>query len=209
MSKLLNNSLENKSDLFLIRQVKNKACSECFLEICRRYENVFYKMCQKYSSSISNCGFNLQDIFNEKDMIIFHCVKTFNPKKKTKLSSWIGNYARYLCLNSINSRRFIMPSCDEDVQRKIEEQQIFNNYFESQNSLEESKDYIFDILGQMKDPRIKDIFEYRYFAGKKMIWNKIARKIKASPQTVMCLHKKGLILIKNKMKHSDNICDLI
>ena len=209
MSKPLNNSLKNKSDLYLIRQVKNNASSEAFVEICERYENVFYKICQKYTHSLSACGVHLQDIFNEKNIIILHCVKTFNSKKKTKLSSWIGNYARYLCLNSINARRFLMPSCDEDIQKKIEEQQIFHNYFENNGKLEESRDYIFDILGQMKDPRIKEIFQYRYFHDKKMIWDKIAKKINASPQTVMSLHKKGLILIKNKMSDKGNICDLV
>jgi len=202
-------SLENKSDNYLIKKVKNEASSEAFLEICRRYEDIFYKICQKYSTSLSSCGIFLQDIFNEKNTIILHCINTYDPKKKAKLSSWIGNYARYLCLNSMNAKRFILPCSDEEVKNKIEENQIFNNYSENKINLAESKDYIFNILGQMKDERVKDIFEYRYFADKKMIWNKIAKKINASPQTVMSLHKKGLILIKNKFVKNENICDLI
>jgi RNA polymerase sigma factor (sigma-70 family) len=209
MQKDLKISLESKSDSYLINKVKNEASSEAFMEICRRYEDVFYKICQKYSSSLSSCGIYLQDIFNEKNAIILHCIKTYNPNKKTKLSSWIGNYARYLCLNSMNSKRFIVSCSDEDIKNKLEENQIFNNYSENKLNLSESKAYVFDILNQMKDKRVKDIFEYRYFNGKKMIWNKIAKKINASPQTVMSLHKRGLILIKNKFVRNENICDLI
>jgi len=201
--------ITEQSDAYLIRQVKQNASSEAFQEICSRYEDLFYKVCQKYASSLSACGIYLQDIFNEKDIIILHCVKTFKPSKKTKLSSWIGNYARYLCLNSMNSKKLLIPSPDSEVQQRIEEQQICNEYFQSKHNLEDSKNYIFDLLGQMKDPRIKEIFEYRYCHNKKMIWQKIAKKMQTSPQTVMALHRKGLTLIKHKINSESNICDLV
>ena len=108
------------SDLELVKEVKG-GDSEAFKEICRRYENIFYKICQKYITILANSGVNPQDIFDEKNYIIYHCVSTFKPSKKTKLSTWIGNYARYLCLNSINARRFILPSNDEDIKKYIEE----------------------------------------------------------------------------------------
>lgn len=200
--------LSEQSDSYLIRKVKTEACSEAFTEICLRYENLFYKQCQKYAISLNACGLYLQDIFNEKNIIILHCVKTFKPSKKTKLSSWIGNYARYLCLNSMNAKRLLIPSPDEEVNKRIEEQQICNDYFQPKTNLEESRNYIFDLLNQIKDPRIKTIFEYRYFQPKKMIWQKIANKMHTSPQTVMALHRRGISLIKNKITSDGNILEL-
>ena len=201
--------ITERSDSYLIRKVKTEACSEAFSEICRRYENLFYKQCQKYAVSLASCGIYVQDIFNEKNIIILHCIRTFKPSKKTKLSSWIGNYARYLCLNSMNAKRLLIPSPDEEVRKLIEEQQICNEYFQHKFNYDENRDYVCDILNQMKDARIKKIFEYRYFQPKKMIWGKIAKKMNTSPQTVMALHRKGISLIKNKISDDCHICDTV
>jgi hypothetical protein len=37
-----------------------------------------------------------------------------------------------------------------------------------------------------------------------MIWQKIAKKIGTSPQTVMALHRKGINLIRNKITEEEN-----
>ena len=199
--------ITERSDAYLIRKVKAEADSEAFSEICRRYENLFYKQCQKYAVSLSSCGIFVQDIYNEKNIIILHCVRTFKPSKKTKLSSWIGNYARYLCLNSMNAKRLLIPSPDAEVNKRIEEQQICDEYFQPKINFDESRNHIYELLNQIKDRRIKTIFEYRYFKPKKMIWQKIAKKMHTSPQTVMALHRKGISLIKNKITSDGNILE--
>lgn len=202
--------ISERSDAYLIRQVKVHASSEAFTEICRRYEDLFYKVCQKYAASLASCGIFVHDIFNEKNIIILHCIKTFKPSKKTKLSSWIGNYARYLCLNSMNSRKLMVPSDDFATQQYLEQRQTYHEYTQNQDhpSAEETKKIVFKLLDEVKDKRIKEIFELRYSQAKKMIWQKIARKMKTSPQTVMALHRKGLILIRNKMAIEENIPEI-
>ncbi len=203
-------TLSEQSDDFLIKEVKENASSEAFTEVCRRYEDLFFKICQKYATSLSACGIFLQDIFNEKNIIILHCIKTFNPDKKTKLSSWIGNYARYLCLNSMNEKRLLIPYPDAETQKRIEEQQICNEYFQPHANAEERSERIIEILTQIKDPRIKKIFEYRYLSSKKMIWQEIANLMETSSQTVMALHRKGITIIKNKISSQENdYCPII
>lgn len=192
-------TIEQRCDNYLIAQVKRNASSEAFSEICRRYQDLFYKVCQKYASSLSSCGIFVSDIFNEKDIIILHCVKTFDPSKKTKLSSWIGNYARYLCLNSMNSRRLLVPCADAELQKQIEDKQAQDEYFQNNQSpdLAKAKTQIFEMLDG-EDPRIKRIFELRY-SDTKLIWQNIAQIMDTSPQTVMSLHKKGLAIIRDKL----------
>jgi RNA polymerase sigma factor (sigma-70 family) len=191
----------------LISLVRDKNNGEAFQEVCRRYENIFYKVCQKYVNALSHCGVNVQDIFDEKVYIIYHCINTFNPKKNTKLSTWIGNYARYLCLNSINSRKFILPTLDDDVKQHIEEMQISQSYMSASFSSEDYN-YILNIIGQLKDRRVSEIFKYRYFAPKKMIWSKIAKRLKISTQTAINLHNKGIHILRKKVK-SKNISDIV
>lgn len=192
--------LKNKTDNQLIKMVKDTGDNDAFNEICDRYQNVFYKICQKYVIPLTAAGVNPQDIFDEKNYIIFHCVSTFKPNKKTKLSTWIGNYARYLCLNSINARRFILPTTDEEMKKYLEETQTVEQYFSAPTTAVDDCNYVYSILTQLKDKRIQDIFKYRYCDGKKMIWAKVAKKIGISTQTAINLHNKGLNLLKKKFK---------
>ena len=198
--------LSSLSDLQLIKLVKGGS-SEAFNEICIKYEKIFYNFIHKYSSSLAAVGINFQDILDEKNIIIYNCILSFNPKKGTKLSTHIGNYSRYLCLNSCHSRTFIMNAHSEDITKFLEENQIKNNYTHAGHNIE-NHDYIYNILGQMKDKRAIKVFKYRYNDRKKMIWSDIAKNLKLSTQTVVNLHSKGIKLIKSKL-NSKQISDII
>jgi RNA polymerase sigma factor (sigma-70 family) len=199
--------LNSLTDLELISLVRNDSSNEAFNVICEKYQDVFYKICQKYNLALASRGINTKDIFDEKNYIIYNCVLSFDQTRKTKLSSYIGNYARYLCLNSLNARKYILPSNNEEVTRFLEENQIKND-FDHRNHFKEQSKYVFNILGQVKDQRIKEIFNYRYGDSKKMIWSKIGKKMGISVQTAVNLHQKGLILVQKKFK-SENISDVI
>ena len=191
--------ISEQSDIELIRAVKKEASSEAFEEICRRTDQLFYKICHKYSYSLATCGLNFQDILNERDAVLLQCIRSFKPSKKTKLSSHIGNYTRYLCLNSMNAKRIITVSPDEEVMKNIENQQVYHNYFQNYSSNDENKNQIFNLVNKISDPRIKKIFKYRYSKRKKMIWSDIAKRMHTSPQTVMSWHRKGLSLLKEQV----------
>jgi RNA polymerase sigma factor (sigma-70 family) len=201
-------TLQTKTDNELVKLVKDDANSEAFKEVCRRYENIFYKICQKYVNPLTMSGVNPQDIFDEKSYILFHCVNTFKSNKKTKLGTWIGNYARYLCLNSINARRFIVPTTDDDLKRHLEDSQAKTNFLDGKIHAQEDFKYVLNLLNQLKDPRIIEIFRLRYFGAKRMIWTKIAKKMRISTQTAINLHNRGLDLLRRKLA-SENISDVI
>lgn len=198
----------DSTDIHLIELVKNSGDNDSFKEICSRYENVFYKICQKYASTLMSVGVDPKDIFEEKNCIILDCIKKFDPSKNTKLSTFIGNYARYLCLNSINERKFIMPSMPDDTSKFIEEKQQKTNY-NNESFNKEDYNYVANLLEQLKDERIKQIIYLRYFANnKKMIWSDVSKKMGISTQTILTLHGRGMELLRNKIK-SHNISDKI
>jgi RNA polymerase sigma factor (sigma-70 family) len=199
---------DKKNDSELVALVKNHADSEAFKEVCRRYENIFYKICQKYVNPITVCGVNPQDIFDEKTFILFHCIKSYNPEKKTKLGTWIGNYARYLCLNSINARKFIVPTTDHDIKKHIEDSQASSQYLNAKTYSHEDYLYVINLLAQLKDERISRIFKLRYFSRRRTIWTKISKKLGISTQTAINLHNKGLMILRRKMS-SKTISDII
>jgi hypothetical protein len=67
-------------------------------------------------------------------------------------------------------------------------------------------DFIKNIISQVKDKRVKKIFNIRYFNGaiKKTPWAKIAKELGVSTQTAINLHNKTITLIKRKMTTKDN-----
>jgi DNA-directed RNA polymerase specialized sigma subunit len=62
----------------------------------------------------------------------------------------------------------------------------------------------------MKDKRIKDIYQMRYFSDGPNLatWSEIGKKLKISTQTAINLHEKARVFLKNKME-SKNFCDLV
>ena len=66
-------------------------------------------------------------------------------------------------------------------------------------------EYVFTILSKLKDSRIKDVFNYRYFKSNKnkMPWSEIALKMGVSTQTAINLHKRGIKILNKKMNSND------
>ena len=79
------------------------------------------------------------------------------------------------------------------------------------SDLIENSSYIFNLLGQIKDKRINEIFKLRYFDGnghKLKPWKDISQKLNISIPSVISLHNQGKILLYNKM-NSKNRMDSI
>jgi hypothetical protein len=46
-------------------------------------------------------GTHPEDISSDKDYLIYKSAVSYNPTKKIKFSTWLGNQVRYYCLNKI------------------------------------------------------------------------------------------------------------
>ena len=125
---------------------------------------------------------------------------SYNPDKGAKFSTWLGNQMRYLCLNSINKNRLIATE-DEKINF------IINKSNEDvEENIKEKLDYLNNILSQIKDKRVKRVFELRYFnkTNKKTPWNKVAKKIGVSTQTAINLHNKTIKMLRKKLTSKNN-----
>jgi RNA polymerase sigma factor (sigma-70 family) len=195
--------MEKKTDSQLTKKLKRDGCEQSFLELCRRYENVYYKICQKYRYALIKAGVQPEDVFAEKDLIVLKCALTFDPSRKTKFSTWLGNYAKFTCLNFVNSKKFIFNADTEELHSFMEEAQYTSDI---QDFTEEAK-IALKILNELQDERIKKIFKMRYFRDKKKdgTWKKISEELGMSIQTAINLHKKGLRLLKNRLNKKINI----
>ncbi len=93
---------------------------------------------------------------------------------------------------------------DSDLQFYVDKK----NGEESINLLQETpevfREYVLNILLQIKDKRIVEVFKLRYFSGdSKKTWNSVSRKLDISIQTAINLHQKGIGILRNKIKSKD------
>lgn len=193
------------SELDLISKVKLDNCNDSFGELSKLYDNFYYSIAQKYSSTLVKAGMNKDDIKYEKDFILYKAVKSFDAKQKTKFSTWFCNCARYHFLNYINSNKKYILNEGLGVD-------VFMNKdilaVTDKNS--ELYDYLSSLLSSFKDSRINEVYKLRYFSNsvKPVTWNKIAKKLNISTQTAINLHEKARIFLKNKIL-SKNSFDLV
>lgn len=187
------------ADLQLVQRIRENACSESFNELAGRHSNLFYKVCQSYIKTLTSLGHCPTDIFEERDIVLFEAVQKYNPDKGTQFSTWLGNYTRYFCLNKINeSKHMPAVATAEEIEAVFNDKSI--KAFESKQP-EVDVDNVFAALGAANDPRITAIFKLRYdpFARKKRTWVKIADELRLTVQTTIQLHKKGLLLLRDKI----------
>ena len=184
--------------------LKEERCEDSFLELSRRYENVFYKICQRYKFALRSVGVQPEDVYEEKNTILFKCALSYDSERGTKFSTWLGNYAKFTCLNYINSKKYTFNAETEELHDFVENSQIAP---EGAKTYDEEMDIAISALNALKDKRIKKIFERRYFYDykKESTWKNISDGLGISIQTAINLHKKGLRLLKNQLKDKINI----
>jgi RNA polymerase sigma factor (sigma-70 family) len=197
----MNIKITNDNDL--IQNVLKENDSISFKELELRHSGICHKMIKKYYHNMKQSGIDPEDVISEKAYVIYKSIMNFNPDKNVKFSTWLGNQMRYHCLNTINKNNQLITMEDEAIKNIIEKNQL---KIDNQNlSFKEKNDMIFSILDRLKDERIKKIFKLRYFNNKKLMsWADIGRKMNLSTQTIINLHNKGKLLLKNKLTSVNN-----
>lgn len=194
-------NLENKSDNYLINKVKSKQCSDCLLELVKRHTPLCFKIYKKYTPSFNVKNIDLQEIFQQKDYVIYNSALSYKKCKNVKFSTWLGNQIRYQCLNAINKKEDITYLDHPELQFIIDKKEVNNQNNEKLNEL---RDYITSLLEQLKDVRISRIFNMRYFeTGSNQTWTKIGKRMNMSTQNAINLHNKGVQILKNKLTSKD------
>lgn len=193
---------KRKDDIALIRRIKKYSCENSLKELIQRHSPICFDVYRKYSTPLVNSGVCVDFSFMEKDIIIYKSALSFKTNKKSKFSTWVANQVRYYCLNSMN-RNDLIPTDDKTIHYYIDKQGAVTS--ETNNNLRENLEYIYNILDQVKDKRIKNIFSQRYFlnADKKSPWALIAKNIGISTQTAINLHDKGISILRKKI-HSNS-----
>ncbi len=195
--------IKELQDQQLIIRVQKKNCEDSLKELIERHSPLCYSVFKRYAPALNSLGISRDDIYYEKDYLIWKTALNFNPNKNSKFSTWLANCLRYKCLNMLNHRHELAV-----------ETESLDKLVDSNTSDEPKNKYLFkyfsNILEQITDKRIKVIYQMRYFhdKDKNISWKEIGKKLKISSQTVINLHHKYLHLLKNKFE-SQNRSDFI
>ena len=190
---------ENK----LVKNIQDKCCDESMRELMLRHNDLVCSVIHKFSRR--NGHINIYDLLDDKHLIFDDATKTFNPKKKTKFTSWLYARARFWCLNNHKGEDKLIHLENQDIDTINNKNEKF---YQSKDSILENNKYVFNILEQIKDKRIIDIFKIRYFGESKkneVTWKDIAAKFNLSITTVISLHEVGRKILLEKINSKNKM----
>jgi len=193
--------LQDEDDLKLIKNIKNKSCNDSLKELISRHGGICFSMGKKFSS---NSNFNIYELIDNKDWIIYSSALSFNEEKGSKFSTWLANQVKFYCLNLKNkTSRYVETECDI-IEYLVNQ---YHNYSNDRANKKEVMGTILDLLDQIKDENIKNAIHYRYFHNKEKILNycEIGEILNVTPQTVLNWHNKFLDLAKKKLTSKSNV----
>lgn len=197
--------LHKVTDYYLIRNVKVNEDEECLHELNLRYQKFCFKQMHKYKKYVEKNGTKKEDLFSSKFFIIYDAAKTFKKEKNIKFITWLGSKIRFFCLNIVNATtkkklKLEYKEYAKDLDLLLNEAR--NLTVSRDRLLDQEK--VFSILNKSSDLRISRVFKLRYFEkdDKNLAWRSLGKEMDLSSQTVINLHKKGIKLIKQKIKSS-------
>ena len=184
-----------EKDIFLINKVKKYKDEGSIKELINRHSGIYVDMVNKYIPE-SNEGLNKEDILQDKDFCIYDAAIKYDECKNTKFSTFVGNLARWKCLNIYNKNmKFPQETLDSDQKINLEPK----NFYDEMSKIEEKEDLsrIYKAIKNIEHPRVEKIFKMRYKDNKKLTpWKKIAKKLDLSIQGCINIHNKHLNQIK-------------
>lgn len=187
------NKLEDAS---LVKNIQNKDNDEeCLREIISRHSGIYLEIVNQYCHD--NDSQLKKDLLRDKDFNIYQSAIKFDETKNTKFSTYLGNEARWICLNTYNKQRK-RPTVEYDevlLEKNPEAQDYIQELIDS-----ELLDKVFTIISKNSDSRVYKIFSMRYITGRKnkvMPWKYISKKLNMSIQGCINIHNATITKIKD------------
>ena len=200
--------MEDLPDDVLIRNVQENNCSASLEILVKRHAGMFNVMAKRYGNmNIGSSGISVEDFKDNQHFIVYKAAKNFDPTRQTKFVTWLGNQVRYYCLNTINKESKYYGSEPEKIEYLMDA--ASQDGLDNEKILSEAQ-YVLDILEQIKDKRIKKIFQLRYFSEdkKKRSYNFIAKKLGMSTQGIIDLHDNFIKFMRRKIESTTNMDEI-
>ena len=195
--------MDNISDLDLINNIKRKRkIEESLQELINRHSGIYLDMVNSFMKNCNNDTLR-EEIINDKEYAIYNSVLKYDENKGTKFSTFLGNEAKWMCLNASNKNKKYLEINDNSYDfEKIK--------IECDKANQDFKEIVLkDFKNQLKnhpDRRIQKIFSMRYSGNKKLTpWRKISKEMKLSIQGCINIHNSALKTITKNIRSKYDI----
>lgn len=186
------------TDNELVTKVKLHQCNQSLKTLIDRHSALCFDIFKKYNKILQERGISPEDLVSEKDYIIYKCTLNFDETQNSKFSTWLANHVKYKCLTNITKHKWAVSLDDEN------QKNLTANLSQDSNDFEEKKEFIFNLLSQMKDKRLEKIIMLRYYGDKSSRkWKNISKELGVTYQTAITLHKKALEFLKTKIESKE------
>jgi hypothetical protein len=192
--------IKEASDLELAQTLKERPCGDTLLELCKRHGAIYSAIIAKLSQKYGN-WFITNELLKDKELVVYNSALKYDPNKKTKLSTFIGNEAKWHYLNKCNQQKRLQQ------QASIPDELLIVSAIEESHEATISKNdtlkYVFKSLSRHPDTRIAKIFKLRYEVGKEnkvMPWHLVGKEVGLSAQGCINIHKTGIKFLQEKLK---------
>lgn len=190
--------MENLSDIELVNNIKEqKHTEESLQELIDRHSGIYLNI---VNSFLGNCGNQSlrDDIINDRALAIYNSALKYDVDRGTKFSTFLGNEAKWICLNSstknkkyveINDNTFSIEKikCESGLSNIEFEEEVLRNFKEE--------------VDKHPDKRIQKIFSMRYSGRRKLTpWRKISKEMGLSIQGCINIHNSALKLISKNIR---------
>lgn len=203
MEEIQMKNIYEMSDCELIGNLKNENKSgECLMELVSRHSGIYMTMVNNYTPSVNSTHVSFKnELISDKNYYIYEAALQYDESKETKFSTYLGNKARWMCLNLYNKNKH--RSSKEVEINKPEMKEIPENNDDNEKSI--SKDFlekVFAFIEKEQDPRILKIFKMRYIDpsnNKVTPWKFIGESLNLSIQGCINIHNKAISKIKKEL----------
>ena len=198
--------MEDLNDIDLVNNIKEDIETENSLKLLiERHSGIYLDIVNSYMRS---CPYpNLKtDIINDKDLTIYNSALKYNESRGAKFSTFLGNEAKWKCLNASNKNKRIGKFIEMNESKFVQDEenpQIPENKFKFEEEVLQSFN---EELKNQPDERIKEIFLMRYSGNRKLTpWRKISEKMNLSIQGCINIHNAALENISKNIKNKYEI----
>ena len=109
-------------DILLINDVKKDRNVESLKELIDRHSGIYVEMVNKHIPNDLE-GVNKEDLIQDKDFSIYEAAINFDENKNTKFGTYVGNLARWKCLNIYNKKiKFPQMNISDIFDTKVSEE---------------------------------------------------------------------------------------
>lgn len=190
-------------DNTLVNNIIHNQCSKSLEILTDKHSGIIFNIGKKYCT---NSGLDLNELNDNRYWIVFNSVKSFDPNKGSKFSTWLGNQVRFFCLNFKNKNTKLVPVEDSFLEHFLNEKAKKDD----NENQKEILNNIIDLFNKITDINTKNAIYYRYFYNKDRVLNysEIAEMLNVTPQTVLNWHNKFIKLAKKKLTKNKKLVSI-